>query len=284
MTKKLPFNEEVISNMSVVFFKEFNQEKWEKLGERFQNVITLSDQQNFKYEVRRLAYNFDEIGHPLIISKGNPIEIWTAREEEYPLCSKLAKALLVLPHSTCPVERVFSTMRDFRTPKRSRLSTENLEACLLNYQAFKSEDVNLTSSMIRRYPDIWKQSLLKEEKEEVKQNEINGELKNPQSESQNQSEKIGSNAPQDSKEIQKESQKVQFVENSSNNSEKSSSEDDGVSEIEEEEERSKPKINGKRKSEYPLPTSPSDGKRIKKKLIKPTKSKVIKKKKELRKK
>ena len=49
------------------------------------------------------------------------------------------------------------------------------------------------------------------------------------------------------------------MENSSNNSEKSSSEDDGTSE---EEEWPKPKINGKRKSEYPLPTSPSDGKRI----------------------
>jgi len=33
----------------------------------------------------KIRYNFNEIDHPLVISKGNPIEVWTVREEEYPL-------------------------------------------------------------------------------------------------------------------------------------------------------------------------------------------------------
>ena len=63
----------------------------------------------------------------------------------------------------------FPTMRDFNASKGNRLSTVNLEACLLNYQAFKSEDLKLTTnSMIRRYPDIWKQSRLKVKKKQIK--------------------------------------------------------------------------------------------------------------------
>ena len=94
----------------------------------------------------------------MVTWRGNPIEIWSKLAEEYPLCSKLAKALLILPYSTCSVERVFSSMRDFRTPKRSRLTTENLEACLLSYQAWHSEDVKITQGMLNRYADIWKKA------------------------------------------------------------------------------------------------------------------------------
>jgi len=261
MRKKLPFNEEIMLNMSVVFFKEFNRDKWEKLGERFKNIIPTADQQNFKYEVRRLAYNFDDIGGPVVISKGNPIEVWTAREEEYPLCSKLAKALLVLPHSTCPVERTFSTMRDFRTPKRSRLTTENLEACLLNYQAFKSEDLALTFSMIQRYPHIWKKARSIEEKEEIKTIEPNNEPIGAELGSQIQNENKELSAFEEFKEMEMDFRKKQLEEpiNDQFSSNESSEENQEVRGMEEELLKSKERF--KRKSEYHLPW---EGKRIKK--------------------
>jgi len=199
MKKKLPFKEEIFSDMSVIFLREFNKEKWEKLGEKFKNIISEAEQQNFKYEVRRLGYNFNDVGDPFIISKGNPIEIWTVRAEEYPLCSRLAKALLILPHSTCSVERIFSTMRDFRTPKRSRLTTENLEACLLSYQESQSEDVKISQGMLKRYLEVWKESKPNKESK-------TGQVGNPaQPKSSNESknmpiEEIGENKKEEFKE------------------------------------------------------------------------------------
>jgi len=48
--------------------------------------------------------------------------------------SKLAKSILVFPHSSAPVERIFSQMKDFIPQKE----TENLESCLLIYQLQES--------------------------------------------------------------------------------------------------------------------------------------------------
>lgn len=67
--------------------------------------------------------------------------------------SKLAKSILVLPYTSAPVERVFSQIEDFATPKKSRLTTENLEACLIVQQAqqFEGYDFEITSDMLSKY-------------------------------------------------------------------------------------------------------------------------------------
>jgi len=69
--------------------------------------------------------------------------------------AQLAKALLVLPSSTVPVERVFSQLKDYKNPKRSRLTTENLEASLLVYQEYQSFEFQLTEDMMERYRNLW---------------------------------------------------------------------------------------------------------------------------------
>jgi hAT family C-terminal dimerisation region len=48
--------------------------------------------------------------------------------------AKLAKALAVLPHSSIDVERAFSALKDIKNIKRSRLTIEHQEACLLSCQ------------------------------------------------------------------------------------------------------------------------------------------------------
>ena len=53
MKKKLPFAEQLFSNTSVIFLKEFNEGNWKKLGERFKNIISEAEQQTFEQEVRR---------------------------------------------------------------------------------------------------------------------------------------------------------------------------------------------------------------------------------------
>ena len=64
--------------------------------------------------------------------------------------------MLLLPHTTVPVERLFSELKDFKTHRRNRLSTENLEACLFLYQKFGEEDFVCTPEMYVKYNNIWK--------------------------------------------------------------------------------------------------------------------------------
>src|SRR5687767_14158595 len=65
-------------------------------------------------------------------------------------------SLFVLPHSTVPVERLSSMLKTTRNSTRGRLTVENLETCLLSFQASKSEAVNITSSMVQKYCTMWK--------------------------------------------------------------------------------------------------------------------------------
>ena len=92
------------------------------------------------------------------------LQTWESLSSLYPYISKLAKAILVLPHSSVPVERVFSQMQDFKTEKRNRLSTENLEISLLIYQTFHESDLVISTDMLNQYHKLWS-------KNDEKQNE-----------------------------------------------------------------------------------------------------------------
>ena len=89
---------------------------------------------SFCNELDSFEFNFEEIQSEMKAKKKSPLEHWAKYEEDYPNICTLAKAILVLPHSTVSVERIFSNMKDIKTIKRKRLTVENLEACVLCYQ------------------------------------------------------------------------------------------------------------------------------------------------------
>ena len=57
----------------------------------------------------------------------DPLSFWTDRVQVYPLISSIALDILVIPASSAPVERVFSTAGESTIGKRNRLSDTNLE-------------------------------------------------------------------------------------------------------------------------------------------------------------
>ena len=111
---------------------------------------------SFENELNRLEAAFMRIREDHLSSKINIDQTWKLLSMEYPLVSKLALALLVLPYSTVSVERLFAEISDFKTPKRNRMTIENLEACLIVYQDSRESSNFITDTMIYRYKDMWK--------------------------------------------------------------------------------------------------------------------------------
>jgi len=158
MKTRLPFNEKVFqSSLGVYFYSEiFDMNAWQSLAERFRNIITEDKNRQFQNELKRISCNYSRHVKEHINSSRTILETWDVLSNQYPLLGKLAKSILVLPHSSCPVERVFSQMEDFITPKRNRLTAENLEACLLIHQTqdYEGYDFEMTQQMLINYQNL----------------------------------------------------------------------------------------------------------------------------------
>ena len=59
--------------------------------------------------------------------KVDPVFFWIENEQVYPLLSALAFDTLIIPASSTPTERTFSTAGEVTSGKRNRLSDKNLE-------------------------------------------------------------------------------------------------------------------------------------------------------------
>ena len=92
------------------------------------------------------------------------VKIWEylSKDNQFPTLSLLAKALLVIPYSTVPVESVFSEFRVFKTPYRNRLRLriQNLQASILVEQA----GGEMKTEIIERYFTMWEPELQEKKK------------------------------------------------------------------------------------------------------------------------
>jgi len=162
MKINLPYTNEIMNLTQIIFFEEdYDENKWLNLKDLFPNIIKSKKQKDdFTAEVHRMEYTFAKIREKLRNSIGrvSPLTLWKNEAQTYPNMNLLVEALLVLPYSSVPVERVFSSLKDIKTPKRNRLTVFNLEACLLGYQAFKSQSFNITEEMVQNY--VHKKKLL----------------------------------------------------------------------------------------------------------------------------
>jgi len=136
MKERLPFQDPILKASRCVFFGSatFEIEPWQTLAKQFRNIIPLDKNSDFQGELKRMDCNYEKLMKDFLDSKNPIVERWDSLQRHYPLISDLAKSILVLPHSSAPVERIFSKMQDFVSPKRNRLTTENLEASLLIHQ------------------------------------------------------------------------------------------------------------------------------------------------------
>ena len=95
MKTRLPYKEQIWEDISVVFFTEFNKQKWSNLRSRFTNILCTNKlKENFVDEVNRLEYNFKRIQHQSLVAKPSPLVLWQSLEKEYPTLSRLSRALL----------------------------------------------------------------------------------------------------------------------------------------------------------------------------------------------
>src|SRR5690349_746698 len=58
---------------------------------------------------------------------------------------------MTLPHSLVCVERMFSKLHNIKTLRRNRLTVENLEACILNFEHFGFVSIHIIDQMKSNY-------------------------------------------------------------------------------------------------------------------------------------
>ena len=68
---------------------------------------------------------------PNVNEKVDPVEFWIENEKTYPSLAPVACDLLIIPASSAPIERVFSTAGQITSGKRNRLNDRNLEREML---------------------------------------------------------------------------------------------------------------------------------------------------------
>ena len=132
--------------MDVVFLNSFDKNKWKNLARTFTNIINSTQVMELQNELERFSVRFDKIQRDKARTYWSFIEQWRVLAENFPLMSKLALATAVLPHTSVPVERIFSHLKEFKTNKRNKLTTKNLEAILLTYQAYGEDNQVLSQS------------------------------------------------------------------------------------------------------------------------------------------
>ena len=154
MKTRLPYNDDILIQSQVVFLELNSTEYWKALGEKFSNIIKPEDLVHFINDVKRFSVNYQGTKRQHETSQRSFVETWTFLSPTYPYVAKLALAILVLPHSSASVERIFSKMQDVKTDKRNRLSTENLEVSLLIQEAYNDPDFVIENEMLQKFEEF----------------------------------------------------------------------------------------------------------------------------------
>lgn len=138
----LPYKETGIFDSDVLYFKDGDPEKWERLKERFTNIITKAEHSLFQTQLRSFEHNYNTLKEELG-TKTNALDVLKSYGGQYSLLYRLSKALMVMPYSSCNIERVFSEMTDIKTLKRNKLGIRSLESCLLIKQNYGDKSFSI---------------------------------------------------------------------------------------------------------------------------------------------
>lgn len=173
MKTRLPVEAPILKDLVVVFFKDFDKNKWKNLANRFSNIISKEQINDFNNELERFTIRFQKRYSNIVSSNLKFLQEWKNLSNDFPLLAKLAKAIAVLPHTTVPIERIFSQLKDFKTNKRNRLTAKNIEASLLVYQAYGENTASIaTKAMFEKFKVKYQNDTNKMEIEEVLKNSL----------------------------------------------------------------------------------------------------------------
>lgn len=135
----LPLQDPVLRNIDIFDPARKQSGEWEKvanLAKTFPNVIL--DEEHDALNEEFFAYTLWDLSSASDLQLSDPVDIFwykvsTYEENEkprFPTLCKLAKAMLILPHSNASVERAFSQLRLIKTAHRSSLQAPMLNALM----------------------------------------------------------------------------------------------------------------------------------------------------------
>lgn len=155
MKDGLLFQNAVVMNSLIAYWPiTLDKTIWTMLAKHLTNVI--QEYSEFQSELDRFCASYgrlrptDENPQPEKI-----LEVWADNEIDYPLLTKLARALIVLPYTSAEVESKFSKFKVVKSPYRNRLTTTNIETSLLAEEFFGSKNFEILPEMFLKYTTMW---------------------------------------------------------------------------------------------------------------------------------
>ena len=169
MQKRLPFKEEIYLKCQVIYLREKTSQikTWRELATAFPNVITKDQEVKFSEELDLFELNYKTIYQSHLNSEISIVRRWEMLSKNYYCMAKLAKALMVLPYSSAPVESLFSEFKVFKTAYRNQITVESLEASILSEQSSEVNQSSLLPIMLEKYFLLWKNKAQNEEIDEI---------------------------------------------------------------------------------------------------------------------
>ena len=101
-------------------FKYLSSVLNERLKEQGKTQISQQSQPDHEELERYLS-------EPIARENEDPLDFWTTNQNKYPHLAPVAFDMLVIPASSAPVERVFSTAGVITSRRRNRLQDKHLE-------------------------------------------------------------------------------------------------------------------------------------------------------------
>jgi len=165
LKKRFPSaNSTLMSGDCVLMRNEKDLETLRKLALQFSTLFTHDEARELEMELKKIK-NEDKFLEELHqVAAESVMEIWIKWRNNYPKLFRLVQAIQVFPYSTAQAEREFSILGATKTPRRNRLTIENLEAALI----IKREDNS-------KAEEIFGEELLQKFREEEGQKAANPE-------------------------------------------------------------------------------------------------------------
>jgi len=189
MRERLLFQNDIVMKSLIVYWPaEVEKSAWSSLAKLFPKI--LPNIHDIESELDRFCAAYGSLRPPQEKPLASKItETWANLDKQYPLITKLAQALMVLPYTSAEVESTFSRFKVFKSPYRNKLSTANLEASLLSEQFFGAQAFRILPEMYERYTTMWQEqkkkkvlntrkSVNSEVQCDLRQNQVNSAINN----------------------------------------------------------------------------------------------------------
>jgi len=163
----MPFDDIVLSNIHGFDPLESNRKNWIEIRDRFPNIVEnhelpdfcdhlsnwMGDIKNLQ-EKRKQYIEQRKLPDGTIIEEFNVVNFYNDSQIKaaYPKLVRLAKAILILPHSGAAIARAFSQLKSICYDKRNKLSNETLESLFMikvNYSDF--DEALIVNQLVKNY-------------------------------------------------------------------------------------------------------------------------------------